>query len=99
MKVIFAPTAKLDLLKIGERIRPDNPARAVTFVDELVDRCYTLTDSPRRYPLVPRYEHWGIRRCVHGDYLIFYRVRTDAVDIVHVLHGATDYESILFPDA
>ncbi len=99
MKVNFAPTAKLDLLKIGEHIKRDNPARAATFVDELIDRCYTLTDLPRRYPLVPRYEHWAIRRCVHGDYLIFYRVRTDAVDIVRVLHGATDYDSILFPDA
>ena len=48
---------------------------------------------------MPRYEHWGIRRCVHGNYLIFYRVREDAVDIVHVLHGAMDYESMLFPDA
>ncbi len=99
MKLIFAPAAKLDLLKIGEHIKRDNPARAATFVEELVDRCSTLIDSPRRYPLVPRYEHWGIRRCVHGNYLIFYRVRTDAVDIVHVLHGAMDYESILFPDA
>jgi plasmid stabilization system protein ParE len=99
MSVIFAPSAKLDLLKIGEHIKRDNPARAVSFVEELVDRCYTLTDSPRRYPLVPRYEHWGIRRCAHGNYLIFYRVRTDGVDIVHVLHGAMDYESILFPDS
>jgi addiction module RelE/StbE family toxin len=99
MRVIFAPTAKLDLLRIGEHIKQDNPARAVTFVEELIDRCYALIDMPRRYPLVPRYEHWGIRRCVHGDYLIFYRVRNEAVDIVHVLHGATDYESVLFPDA
>jgi ParE toxin of type II toxin-antitoxin system, parDE len=37
-----------------------------------------------RYPLVPRYEHWGMRRCVHGDYLIFYRVRSDAVEIVRI---------------
>jgi plasmid stabilization system protein ParE len=39
MKLIFAPAAKLDLLKIGEHIKRDNPARAITFVDELVDRC------------------------------------------------------------
>jgi addiction module RelE/StbE family toxin len=99
MKVIFAPAAKLDLFNIGEHIRRENPARALSFVDELIDRCLTLADLPRRHPLVPRYEHWGIRRCVHGDYLIFYRVRSDAVDIVHVLHGAMDYESMLFPDA
>jgi plasmid stabilization system protein ParE len=41
----------------------------------------------------------SIRRCVYGNYLIFYRVREEAVDIVHILHGATDYESLLFPDA
>jgi len=99
MKVIFAPTAKLDLLSIGKNIERENPTRAVTFVDELIDRCYTLAELPRRYPLVPRYEHWGIRRCVYGNYLIFYRVREDAVDIVHVLHGAMDYESMLFPNA
>ena len=99
MMVFFAPTAKLDLLSIGDNIGQENPTRAVSFVDELIDRCYSLADLPRRYPLVPRYEHWGIRRCAHGNYLIFYRVREDAVDIVHVLHGAMDYESMLFPDA
>jgi toxin ParE1/3/4 len=99
MKIFFAPAAKLDLLGIGENIGLENPTRAVSFVDELIDRCYSLADMPRRYPLVPRYEHWGIRRCVYGNYLIFYRVREDAVDIVHVLHGAMDYESMLFPDA
>ena len=99
MKVFFAPAAKLDLLSIGENIGQENPTRAVSFVDELIDHCYSLADLPRRYPLVPRYEHWGIRRCVYGNYLIFYRVREDAVDIVHVLHGAMDYESMLFPDA
>ncbi len=99
MKVIFAPAATRELLEIGERIRKENPARAVTFVDEIIDHCYTLAELPRRHPLVPRYEHWGIRRCVHGNYLIFYRVREEAIDIVHVLHGASDYESLLFPDA
>ena len=99
MKVLFAPAAALELQKIGEYIAKGNPVRATTFIDELVDRCYTLTESPRRYPLVPRYEHWGFRRCVHGNYLIFYRVREEAIDIVHVLHSASDYESLLFPDA
>lgn len=98
MRVIFAPAATSDLVAIGRYIRAENPSRAETFLDELIDHCYTLADMPRRYPLVPRYEHWDIRRCVHGNYLIFYRVREDAIEVVHVLHGATDYESLLFPD-
>jgi plasmid stabilization system protein ParE len=39
MTRIFAPAAKRDLLNIGENIKRDNLVRAVTFVDELVDRC------------------------------------------------------------
>ncbi len=54
--------------------------------------------EPRAFPLVPRYEHTGVRRRPHGDYLIFYRVGADVVDILHVLNGAQNYEAILFPD-
>jgi plasmid stabilization system protein ParE len=52
----------------------------------------------RRFPLVPRYEKRGVRRRVHGSYLIFYRVSDAEVVVVHVLHGAMDFSAILFPD-
>ena len=52
MKVVFAAAAESDLIEIGEHIQQDNPERAVTFVLELTDHCYTLADMPRRYPLV-----------------------------------------------
>ena len=57
-----------------------------------------MLDAPRAYPLVPRYEHFGIRRRPFGRYLIFYRVNEDAIEIIHILHGARDYEAILFPE-
>jgi toxin ParE1/3/4 len=50
------------------------------------------------YPLVSRYEHLGIRRRPFGNYLIFYRVGAEAIEVVHVLHGARDYEALLFPE-
>jgi hypothetical protein len=53
---------------------------------------------PRAYPLVPRHENKGVRRVPHGDHLIFYRIGVDTVEILHVIHGARDYEAILFPD-
>jgi toxin ParE1/3/4 len=34
----------------------------------------------------------------NNDYLIFYRILNDTVEILHVLHGARDYEPILFPN-
>jgi toxin ParE1/3/4 len=97
MKVVLTEAAKADLIEIGEFIRPHNPARAVTFVDELLDRCDALAEVPLAYPLVPRYERHGIRRCVHRDYLIFYRVLEHRVEVIHILHGAQDYEALLLP--
>ena len=37
-------------------------------------------------------------RCSPGNYLIFYLLEADTVHIVHILHGAQDYEALLFPD-
>jgi toxin ParE1/3/4 len=97
-QVDLTAAAWRDLLLIDAHLRAENPARADTVVDALIERCDSLGELSHRYPLVPRHEHWGIRRCVHGAYLIFYRLRTEAVEIVHILHGASDYESVLFPD-
>lgn len=64
----------------------------------LREKCESLADAPRGYPLVARYEHEGIRRRPFGSYLIFYRVGSDAIEVTHILHGARDYEPLLFPE-
>lgn len=52
---------------------------------------------PRAFPMVPRYEHTGVRRHTHGAYLIFYWIGVESIDVLHVLNGAQGYEAILFP--
>lgn len=99
MKVIITDAAYADLLGIGREIKKDNPSRAETFVAELFDRCQRLGIMPRSYPLLPNWESRGVRRRVHGAYLIFYRINADEnIEVIHVLHGAMDYEHILFPN-
>jgi toxin ParE1/3/4 len=98
MKLVFADEAKADLARIGDWIAKDNPVRAITFLDELERRCLQLTSMPRAFGLVPGHEDSGVRRRPYRDYLIFYRVGVDVVEVLHVPHGARDYESILFPD-
>jgi plasmid stabilization system protein ParE len=95
--VRLADEAEADLEAIGDRTAADDAARAASFVRELRERCLGLGRFPKRFPLVPRYERRGVRHCVHGNYLIFYRVEAEAVTVIHVLHGAMDYSSILFP--
>jgi toxin ParE1/3/4 len=96
MIVRFTRAAEADLDKLADFVAVTNPDRALRLVLELRSSCEGLSDMPERFQLVPRFEDLQIRRRVHGDYLIFYRVRAEAVDILHILHGAMDYEALLF---
>lgn len=97
MIVHLSAEAEYDLEAIGDYIARNNPARALSFLQELRSKCLGLADMPERFPLVPRYEATGVRRRAHGDYLIFYRVETEKVVIIHILHGAQNYSATLFP--
>lgn len=96
MNIRFTAEAKADLQHIGDYIAKDNPARALSFVEELERKCRTIAASPKACPLVPRYEQYAIRRGVHENYLIFYRIEGEQLIILHILHGAMDYAAILF---
>lgn len=98
MKVSLTPAAEADLEAIGDWIAQDSPERALTFVAELREACLGLARLPEGYALVPRYERFGVRRRVFGNYLIFYRFKERTIEVVHVLHGARDYEALLFPE-
>lgn len=98
MKVVLSDEARDDLERIGDYIAQDSPSRARSFVRELIAAARETGDIPNGFPLVPRYERLGIRCRPHGVYLIFYRAEAGRVTILHVLHGARDYEALLFPD-
>jgi toxin ParE1/3/4 len=98
MIVVITHEAEADLERIGDHIAVDNSRRAATFVQELREKCAALAHAPRAYPLVPRHEHAGVRRRPYGNYLIFYRVGIGIIEVVHILHGARDYETILFSE-
>lgn len=98
MNVVITEAAWGDMLQIGRYIATENAGRAETFLDELFEQCEKLAYAPEAYQLVPGREASGIRRKPYGKYLIFYRTARGQVEVLHVLHGARDYESLLFPD-
>lgn len=97
MIVQLTKEAEHDLERIADYIAQDNPKRALTFVRELREKCMGLAKMSRPYPLVPGYEEHDIRRRIHGNYLVFYRIETDQVVVLHILHGAMDYAAVMFP--
>jgi len=96
--VSVSAEAESDLEQIASYIAEESVETALNFVQKLREKCESLADAPLGYPLVPRYEHLGIRRRPFGNYLIFYRVGPEIIEVVHILHGARDYEPLLFPE-
>jgi addiction module RelE/StbE family toxin len=98
MRVVLSEQAKADLREIARFIARDNKDRARSFVRELQVKAREVGEMPRAFSLVPRYERYGIRRRPYRDYLIFYRIEQDRITIILIVHGARDYDALLFED-
>jgi toxin ParE1/3/4 len=93
MRCVISPLAERDLEEIGDYIAKDNPARAVTFIRDLRDRCTQLGDYPEAAPLRPALGP-GIRMVPFGRYLIFYTIGAGEVRIERAIHSARNIEAL-----
>jgi plasmid stabilization system protein ParE len=97
MIVNVSATAEAELRQIGDWIANESPLRADKFVDELILACQRIADAPFASPAVQASENPQIRRRTYRNYLIFYSMTENTIEILHVIHGARDYEKNPFP--
>jgi toxin ParE1/3/4 len=93
-RVVFSPQAKRDLQGIADYIATDNPDRAVTFIEEIEERCRRLgkfARSARPFPELGADAHI----LPFGNYVILYRDLSDEVAIARVIHGARDILALI----
>jgi toxin ParE1/3/4 len=95
MKVMLSSRAIRDLEAIRTYIEKDNPARAISFVNELRNTAKSLADMPRAFPQIPRYEEHGIRRRSHKGYGILYSVEPDRIFIHRIIGPGQDHDAAL----
>lgn len=95
MRVRLTDQALDDLKSIADWIGSDNRPRAESFSAELRAKCLDLGDKPERFPVADELRDVGVRKRVHGRYLILYRVHRSEVEVVRVVHGARDLRSLL----
>lgn len=85
--------ADQDLLEIAFYIALDSVEVADRFIDRIHDRLELLAQSPGmgrpRDELAP-----SLRSFTVGNYVIFYRLSRDGIEVIRVLHGARDIDSI-----
>jgi plasmid stabilization system protein ParE len=95
MKIVFADAARGDLRAIALHIADDNPPRAISFVQEIRDRCGSLSRHAERFPEATRIDGVLVRKITHANYLIFYAVAADTIEILRIIHSARDWVAVL----
>lgn len=100
MKLDYAPEAIADIQQVRQYIAVvlKNRTAAARIVKMLTDHCKQLKVHPQLgMSLAAKLgEASELRFLVCENWLVFYRLREDSVQIVRVLDGRTDYLRILF---
>lgn len=88
MSVKWSREARENLTEIEDFIARDSLARAVRFVDALIDHAETsLAENPRSGRVVPEISHPDMRELLVRGYRIVYRIKGDVLEILTVFEG------------
>jgi toxin ParE1/3/4 len=89
----FSRLALADLHEILEYIARGKPLAGVAFVQKLRDKCSLLAENPElgefRSELAENLRAFSV-----GNYVIFYRIVPNGVEIVRVVSGYRDLERL-----
>ena len=91
MRLKFRTAASADMRRVARETRMGwGDAQAAKYSAELRDDIKSLCKFPLRFPeFEPRP---GLRRMNSGRHTVFYLVFEDWIEIVRVVHGASDFE-------
>ena len=88
LPVRFTPTADAQFLAVIAHIGAESPSAAIAFKDRTLHTLSRLGPFPESGRAVPEYPALPFREIIVAPYRFFYQVRSDAVWIVAVWHGA-----------
>ena len=97
MKLRFRPDALADLREIYDYIADDNPIKAGEFIETIRKKCRLIAKQPKIGRSRPEL-HLDLRSFPIKSYVIFYRILTDTVEIVNIIHSARDIRPLLSDD-
>jgi toxin ParE1/3/4 len=90
MAVEWSARAHTDLRELRAYIAQDSPHYARQFVEKILKAVEALTDHPQIGRKVPEADRDDIRELIFQNYRIIYRIKSEHVYIVTVLHGSRD---------
>lgn len=91
MRIIFRTAASGDMRMVARETRAAwGEAQAYKYSRQLRDDIKSLAEFPLRFPVFE--SRPGLRRMNSGRHAVFYLAVDDRVEIVRVLHVASDFE-------
>jgi toxin ParE1/3/4 len=93
--IVKSPQYERDLTEIWQHIAQGNPVAADRVVMAIERTIELLGDFPGMGAPCPHLAP-GLRRTLWRNYLIYYRVQADRVEIVRTLHGRRNITSEMF---
>ena len=92
-RLIIVAEARIEIAETVQAYEAKVPGLGRRFWQELKLCLAGVRDNPLHWRAIsPKYRRTVMRVF---PYLVFYRVKDDEVRVLHVLHGARDYERIL----
>lgn len=87
-EVVWTLLATADLESIVEYILRDSESYAAAVARELMAAGRSLATLSERGRIVAEYEDPAVRELIVRRYRLIYRVRSDRVEVLRIIHGA-----------
>jgi plasmid stabilization system protein ParE len=94
MKIKWTDPAIDSLRNLHGYIAKDSEVYASSFVQRMILAVEKLTDFPRLGRVVPEADEETIRELLYHNYRIIYRVKSELIEILTVIHGRRDLGSL-----
>lgn len=93
------PLAKIDMEQIFDYIAIElcNPTAAIGQINDFEKAFETVCSFPESHPYINNeyVKDRSLRKLIVNNYIVFYRIMNNEVQIVRVLYGMRNYETLL----
>jgi len=94
MKIIWTKSAVLNLESIKSYIAQDSQYYSVELTEKIFGAVEKLSGFPRLGREVPEIKKENIREIIYGNYRILYRIDTEVLYIIAIIHATRDFNQV-----
>lgn len=93
MKIVWTEPAVEDLRELHSYIARDSELYASEFISRIISAVQRLAEHPQLGRMVPEANEETIRELLYRNYRIIYRITTNRIELLSVIHGARDLKA------